>query len=55
MGMLDKVPKELQLRQWVDYEAQFNKIFVGPLNILLRAVGWGEIGANPSIMGIFDD
>lgn len=55
MGMLDKVPKELDLRQWVDYEAQFNKVFVGPLNILLRAVGWSEIGASPSVMGIFED
>lgn len=55
MGMFDKVPKELDLKQWIDYEAQFNKVFVGPLNILLRAVGWGEIGAAQSIMGIFDD
>jgi DNA polymerase elongation subunit (family B) len=55
MGMLDKVPKELNLREWVDYEGQFNKVFVGPLNILLRATGWTEIGAALSIMGIFDD
>ena len=55
MGMLDKVPKELNLREWIDYEGQFNKVFVGPLNILLRAVGWTEIGAPKSIMNIFDD
>lgn len=55
MGMLDKVPKELQLREWIDYEGQFNKVFVGPLNILLRATGWSEVGAPKSIMGIFDE
>jgi len=55
MGMLDKVPKELNLKEWIDYEGQFNKVFVGPLNILLRATGWSEIGAALSIMGIFDD
>lgn len=55
MGMLDKVPKELNLREWIDFEGQFNKVFVGPLNILLRATGWREIGAALSIMNIFEN
>jgi DNA polymerase elongation subunit (family B) len=55
MGMFDKVPKELDLKQWIDYEAQFEKVFVKPLNILLRAVKWREIGSAASIMNIFDD
>lgn len=55
MGMFDKVPKELELKCWIDYEAQFEKVFVKPLNILLRAVGWSEIGGAVSIMSIFDD
>lgn len=55
MGMFDAVPKELQLTKWIDYEAQFEKVFVKPLNILLNAVGWDEVNDVVSVMGIFDD
>lgn len=55
IGMFDVIPKEMNLKKWIDYEAQFNKIFLNPLNILLRAVKWHEIGGSLSIMGIFDN
>lgn len=54
IGMLDKPPRELELDKWIDYEAQFKKVFINPVNILLKAVGWRPIGEAPSVMGIFD-
>lgn len=55
MGMLDRVPPELELHQWIDYHRQFEKVFVGPLNILLKAIGWRQVEEPPSVLGIFDD
>lgn len=54
IGMLDRLPKELDLAKWIDYDAQFDKVFQKPLNILLRAVQWHEVGGPPSVMSIFD-
>lgn len=36
----DKFPAELGLLKYVDYDMQFNKSFVDPLNLILDAIGW---------------
>lgn len=35
-----ELPKELGLHAYIDYETQFNKTFLEPLNIILQAIGW---------------
>jgi hypothetical protein len=34
------LPKELKLDPYVDYDLQFEKTFIEPLNFILGAVGW---------------
>ena len=34
------LPKELNLEQYVDYEKQFEKVFLSPLQSILESVGW---------------
>ena len=36
----DILPQELKLNNYVDYDMQFNKTFVEPLQLILDAVGW---------------
>lgn len=35
-----KLPKELELQQFVDYNTQFEKAFVEPIKIILDSIGW---------------
>ena len=34
------IPKEFELTDFIDYDKQFTKSFLEPLNTILRAVGW---------------
>ena len=34
------LPKELNLHQYIDYDAQFEKAFLEPIRVILDAVGW---------------
>lgn len=36
-GML---PKEFELEQYIDYETQFEKVFLKPMDTIVNAVGW---------------
>jgi len=36
----DVLPEELKLHRYVDYDLQFEKTFIEPLNFILNAVGW---------------
>jgi DNA polymerase elongation subunit (family B) len=35
-----RLPKELELQQYVDYEMQFDKAFVEPIKIILDCINW---------------
>lgn len=34
------LPKEFELNQYIDYETQFEKVFLGPIEPILEALGW---------------
>ncbi len=36
----DALPKELKLHNYIDYDLQFNKTFIEPLNLILHSIGW---------------
>jgi len=36
----DVLPKELNLHKYVDYDLQFEKTFIEPLNLILESIGW---------------
>ena len=36
----DVLPKELGLHKYVDYDLQFEKTFIEPLNLILESIGW---------------
>lgn len=40
------LPKEFNLQRYVDYETQFNKVFLSPLEAILEAIGWSSEKTN---------
>ena len=36
----DVLPKEFKLHNQIDYDLQFNKTFIEPLNLILNPIGW---------------
>lgn len=40
IAFVDKLPEEFDLQKYVDYEKQFDKTFLDPLDIIFNAVGW---------------
>ena len=36
----DVLPKELKLHNYIDYDLQFDKTFIEPLNLILHSIGW---------------
>jgi len=35
-----KLPKEFKLEKYIDYNVQFEKTFLDPLNFILQSIGW---------------
>lgn len=40
MSFVGRLPKEFELEKSVDYDLQFQKSFIEPLNIILNSIGW---------------
>jgi len=40
IGFIDKLPPEFGLDRYVDYEQQYTKTFIEPLQLILNAIGW---------------
>lgn len=40
MGFISTFPSEFELKEFVDYDLQFDKTYVEPMNHILDAIGW---------------
>ena len=40
IAILNQLPPELELQEYIDYDKQFEKTFLDPLQLILNAVGW---------------
>jgi hypothetical protein len=36
----NRLPKEFELQQYIDYDLQFSKSFIEPIKIILDCMGW---------------
>ena len=36
----NKLPKEFELERYIDYDTQFQKTFLDPINLILKAIDW---------------
>ena len=37
---MDYLPEEFGLHKYIDYDLQFQKTFLEPLNLILDSIGW---------------
>lgn len=40
ISFIDTIPDEFGLQKYIDYDTQFNKVFVKPIEIVLESIGW---------------
>ena len=40
ISFTDVLPKELNLHRYINYDLQFEKTFIEPLNLILNPIGW---------------
>ena len=53
IGFPDRdIPKEFDLHQYIDYETQFEKSFLSPIQKISEAIGWGRL--NTQIVSMDD-
>ena len=40
IAILNNLPHEFDLKDYIDYELQFNKAFIEPMSSVMNSVGW---------------
>ena len=56
ISFISKLPKELEISNYVDYDLQFEKAFVEPLMLIVRQINWDidrSYGAQPTLDNFF--
>ena len=52
ISFVESIPTELGIGQYLDYDTQFEKVFLDPLEIVVKAVGW-DLEEQSSLEGLF--
>jgi DNA polymerase elongation subunit (family B) len=47
IGFIEVLPNEFNLHQYIDYDTQFEKVFVAPIQSILDAIGWEWKSSKP--------
>jgi len=42
IGFTQYLPEEFALEKYIDYETQFEKTFLGPIEPILKSIGWSS-------------
>jgi len=42
ISYITTLPKEFNLKQYIDYETQFEKTFLDPMRFILQSIGWSQ-------------
>ena len=42
ISFTEVLPKEFELEKYIDYETQFEKVFLNPIELILESVGWSS-------------
>lgn len=53
ISVLDELPLEFDLQQYVDYDAQFQKSFLEPIKSIMDTIGW-DTEKRATLMSFFD-
>jgi DNA polymerase elongation subunit (family B) len=53
IGFVDEIPAEFGLVDYIDYGTQFEKVFVDPINLMIKALNW-DLSRSPSLESLFD-
>ena len=54
LSSLGGIPKEFSLEEYIDYDLQFEKVFLEPLKAILSSIGW-SYEKNSTLEGFFGD
>ena len=53
IAFFDELPKEFKLHSSVDYETQFEKSFMSPIQKISESIGWGKLDLNQDDIDCF--
>ena len=53
ISVLDELPSEFNLQQYIDYESQFQKSFLEPIKSIMDTIGW-DTEKRATLMSFFD-
>jgi DNA polymerase elongation subunit (family B) len=53
ISFISTIPKEFNLKKHIDYERQFEKTFLNPLETILKTIGW-KSKQSTSVMSMFE-
>jgi hypothetical protein len=52
IGFSGILPKEFNLHKYIDYDLQFQKCFIDPINIVFNAINW-SVEERATLEGFF--
>ena len=54
MGVITVLPREFNMADEIDYETQFEKAFLDPLETIMNVIGWSAV-ARSTLEAFFEE